>query len=252
MNSLVLASVLFTVTAAEPPRDKLRLGAAWRLWGRNFQLVNVDPGFVPLSSVDTLPTGATLDVQWFPATYFVDDLRAEVGVTLRADFAAAYTTVLDDARFDSHAMRLRTGLMFRMPFRYLEPSVHLGLHAFEATTALGGSNATPRPRLPNVTYLGPRVGVAARLLEFWRITFDAALGLVWLTSFGELSSAAFFPNASGFAWDANVGLAFRTWAWLDLRLGVDVTGHEVDLGHGGRASDAYYGVSFGIVFKGVP
>lgn len=252
MTALVLASLLLTAAPGEAPRDKLRLGAAWRLWGRNFQLTGADPRYVPLSSVGTLPTGAALDIQWFPAGYFVDDARADLGVTFRADFAPSFVTQLGDARFDGHAARVRTGLMFRLPLRYLEPSVHLGFHTFDATTAPGGSGGTPRPLLANVSFQGPRLGLAVRLLEFWRITFDASVGAVWLLGVGELGSAAFFPDARGAAWDGNVGLAFRTWAWLDLRLGVDVTVHEVDLGHGAHASDAFYGVSFGLVFKGVP
>ncbi|MFZ5445809.1 MAG: hypothetical protein ACOZQL_37805 [Myxococcota bacterium] len=249
MTPLVLASLLAAAPAGAP-RDELRVGLAWRLWGRNLQLHGVDARYVPGLSVGTLPSGAVLDAQWFPAAHFVDDWRADFGVTLRADFAPAFTAWLGDARFDGHAARLRTGVMYRFPMRYLEPSVHLGFHTFDAGLAPGGTDAAPRPLLANVTLQGPRLGVAARLLEFWRITFDVAVGVVWVVSTGELGAPAFFPGARGAAWDANLGLAFRTWRWLDLRLGVDVTSHELELGPGARASDTFYGVSFGFVFKG--
>jgi beta-N-acetylhexosaminidase len=55
-----------------------------------------------------------------------------------------------------------------------------------------------------------------------------------------------------FAAYAKAGLAFRTWPWLDVRIGVDVTVHALSLGAGRTATDAFYGVTLGFVFKGVP
>ena len=251
VGPLLVASLLFASAPQEPPRDKLRLGVDYRWWGRNLQ-VRDGNGLVGAASAGPLPTGATLDVQWFPAAYFVDDRGGDLGVTLRADVAPVFDTTLGGAHFKSTAVRLRTGLMFRLPFRRVEPSVHAGLHFFESTTAAVSAEGTPRPRIPNVSYQGPRFGLGLRLLEVWRITFDVGFGATWLLGKGELGSAAFYPGATGSALDGNLGIAFRTWPWLDVRLGVDVTVHDLSLGNGLKANDALYGMSRGFVFKGAP
>ncbi|MFO0594997.1 MAG: hypothetical protein U0228_06825 [Myxococcaceae bacterium] len=253
LSALVLAAdPAGTSASTTTPREKLRLGVDYRWWGRNLQF---SPAANALgTSIGTSPTGATFDVQWFPAAYFVDDRGADVGVFMRVDLAPEFITRMggSDARFTSSATQLRTGLLFRLPMRYAEPSFHAGLHLFEATASPFASDGTPRPRVPNVTFQGPRVAVGLRLLEFWRITFDIGIGATWLLGMGELSTAGFFPGARGSAFDGKAGLAFRTWTWLDVRLGFDLTVHALTLGAGQTATDAYYGVSLGIVFKGVP
>lgn len=251
----VTLALLTTLLLAAPPevqRDKLRLGADFRWWGRDLQVSAADRPDVGPASVGMSPTGAGIDAQWFPAAYFVDDRGADVGITFRVDMAPGFTTRLGDSRFVSSVTQLRTGLMFRLPFRYAEPSVHAGLHVFEANTSPLASDGRPRPAVPNVSLQGPRVGLGLRLLEFWRITFDVHAGATWLLGLGELASAPFFPGAGGSAFDAKAGLAFRTWPWLDVRIGVDVTVHALSLGAGRTATDAFYGVTLGFVFKGVP
>jgi hypothetical protein len=254
--SAVTLALLTTLLLAAPPevqpRDKLRLGADFRWWGRDLRVAASDRPDVSTASVGMSPTGAGIDAQWFPAAYFVDDRGADVGITFRVDMAPDFTTRVGDSRFVSSVMQLRTGLMFRLPFRYAEPSVHAGLHVFEATTSPFASDGRPRPGVPNVSMQGPRFGLGLRLIEFWRITFDLHAGATWLLGLGEIQSAQFFPDAGGSAFDAKVGLAFRTWPWLDVRIGVDVTVHALSLGAGRTATDAFYGVTLGFVFKGVP
>lgn len=250
--TLALLTALVLTAPAEPARDKLRLGLQYRWWGRDVQFVGTSPSEADNSAVGPIPTGATLDVQWFPAAYFVDDRGADVGVALRVDMAPDYKLRVGNETWPASSVQLRTGLLFRLPTRYAEPSIHLGLHVFESTTGTLGSLGTPRPRFPNVSFQGPRLALGVRLLEFWRITFDVLGGATWLLGTGELQSAAFFPGAKGSAFDASVGLAFRTWAWLDVRVGVDVTVHTVQLASGKAMTDALYGMSLGVVFKGVP
>jgi len=251
MSLLLVASLLLTAAPAEPPRDKLRLGVDWRWWGRNETFSGTPPSQASLG-VGATPTGASFDIQWFPAAYFVDDQRADLGVTLRADFAPDFNARSGEHLYKSSVMRLRTGLMYRLPFHHVEPSLHAGYQVFEATTAVMATDGTPRPRAPNVTFQGPRLGLMLRVLEFWRITFDLGFGATVLLSTGELGSPTFYPGAKGAGYDGQVGLAFRTWSFLDVRLGVDVMVHAVDLGGGAKLTDAYYGVSLGLIFKGVP
>lgn len=253
MTPLLLALLVLATPPAEPPRDKLRFGLDYRWWGRNLQFTGV-PASTSNLTVGPLPTGVALDIQWFPAAHFVDDVRADVGVTLRADFAPSFRSRIGGATetFQSTVSRLRTGLMFRIPFHHVEPSVQAGFSAVEATTALRGSEGSTRPRVPNVSLAGPRLALGLRLLEFWRVTFDVTGGATWLLTSGELGSPTFFPGAKGNAFDGSLGLAFRAWSFLDLRLGVDVTVHSLTLAPGMSATDAYYGISVGAVFKGVP
>ena len=248
VTPLLLALVVVSAQpVGPPPRDKLRFGLDWRWWGRNFQFTGA-PGVAGISA-GPLPTGVTFDIQWFPMAHFLDDLRADVGLTVRADIAPEFSITSGGTTLRATTARLRTGLMFRIPFEHVEPSVHLGFHAFEAsTTRVAG---TPRPTLPNVSLTGPRLGLGLRLLEFWRMTFDIGVGGTLLVTTGELGSARFFSNAKGNAFDFNVGLAFRTWTFLDLRLGFDVTVHSLTLASGVSATDAYYGISLGFIFKGV-
>lgn len=245
-----LISVLLAAAPDQPVRDKLRLGIDYRWWGRDLQVRGTTRALG--TSVGTSPTGATLDVQWFPAAYFVDDRGADVGISMRVDMAPDFKVQSGDSRFVGSVMQLRTGMLFRVPTRYAEPAVHAGLHVFEATMSAYASDGAVRPPIPNVSMQGPRLGLSLRLLEFWRITFDVAAGATWLLGLGEVATARFFPGAKGSAFDAKIGLAFRTWRWLDVRVGVDVSVHALDLGGGATATDAFYGLSLGIIFKGIP
>ena len=249
MLTLLLALAVASEPApAEPPRDKLRFGLDWRLWGRNlkFEGASAPAGL----SIGALPTGVTFDIQWFPMAYFLDDIRADVGLTVRADIAPEQTLVAGETTFRASTARLRTGMMLRIPFHHVEPSVHVGFHAFEASTTPQGITGPRRP-MPNVSLTGPRLGLGLRVLEFWRVTFDIAVGATWIITTGELGSAAYFPGARGNAFDGSLGLAFRTWPFLDIRIGVDVTVHSLALRAGVSVTDAYYGISFGFIFKGV-
>lgn len=248
MTPLLLTLVVLSASPTPPPRDKLRFGLDWRWWGRNLQY----EGAPQLSTVSTgpLPTGVTFDIQWFPMAYFQDDWRADVGLIFRADIAPEFTVRSGDGTFKGTAARMRTAMMFRIPFEHVEPSVNLGFQAFEATSLPRTGN--PRPPLPNVSLTGPRLGLGLRLLEFWRMAFDVGVGGTWLLTTGEFGSDTYFPGAKGNAFDFNLGLAFRTWTFLDVRLGFDVTIHSLTLAGGVSATDSYYGISLGIIFKGVP
>jgi hypothetical protein len=254
-----LVTVLLAAAPDTPVRDKLRLGIDFRLWGRDLQL-NDRNRLSSGTSVGASPTGVTLDVQWFPAAYFVDDRGADVGISMRVDMAPDFITELPGApgsRFKGSVTQLRTGMLFRLPFRYAEPAFHAGFHMFEANNSPFASDGTPRPPVPNVSAQGPRLGLSLRLVELWRVTFDVAAGATWLMGLGEIATARFFPRAQGSAFDVKGGLAFRTWKWLDVRLGVDLAVHALRLDPREAvvdmtATDAYYGVSLGIVFKGLP
>lgn len=243
MTALLLALV---VAATPPPRDNLRFGLDYRWWGRNVQFTGA-PSLATVSAGPE-PSGATLDVQWFPMSYFTNDARADFGLAVRADVAPEFTLRSGADTLRSSAARLRTGLMFRIPFEHVEPSVLLGFHAFEASSR----PAPAKSSVPNVSLTGPRLGLGLRVLEFWRMTFDIGVGGTWLLTTGELGSQAYFPGAKGNAFDANIGLAFRTWPFLDVRLGVDITVHSLTLAPGVTATDSYYGISLGVIFKGVP
>ncbi len=248
MLALLAATVLCAAPDAPPPRDKLRLGLAYRSWGRNAEYRNTDVE----SQAVGLQAGATIDVQWFPAAYFTQTRGADVGVTLRADFAPTIDSTFGASTFKTAVSRVRTGLMFRVPFRYVEPSAHLGFNVFEATTSTFATDKSPRPRFPNVTYQGPRVAIALRLIELWRITFDLGVGATFVVTKGELASAAYFPTANGGSYDGWLGIGLRTWDFLDLRIGVDAAITSLALGNGGVLTDTYYGFTFGLVFKGLP
>ena len=249
MSPLFVALLITAGTPAEPGRDKLRFGLEYRWWGRNLQ--STGAASLATLSVGPEPTGVTFDIQWFPLSHFLDDWRADVGMAVRADIAPEFRIPLGDTNIKGSVARLRTAVMFRVPFHHVEPSVNLGFQAFEASTALKASDGSPRPRLPNVSLTGPRLGLGLRLLEFWRVAFDLGVGATWLVTTGELGLAAWFPGAKGNAFDGNIGLAFHTWSFLDVRLGVDLTVHTLLLAKGVVETDTYYGVSLGLIFKGI-
>lgn len=248
MLALLLTGLL-CASGDEPPKDKLRMGISYRAWGRN---VRYGGGADGVSQAVGLEHGAAVDVQWFPAAYFTDARGSDVGVTLRADFAPVVAGELGGHPYDTSVSRIRTGVMFRWPLKYVEPSAHLGFNVFEATTAVRASDGTPRPRFPNVTTQGPRVGLGLRLVELWRVTLDAGLGATWVVSTGELGTSAFFPGAHGGSYDGWLGISLRLWPFLDLRIGVDAAITSLALGGAGVVTDTSYGATAGLVFKGVP
>ena len=247
MTPLLLALFVVSAPPAAPPRDKLRFGLDYRWWGRNLKY----EGTTSLADVSAgpVPTGVTFDIQWFPMSYFQDDWRADVGLVFRADIAPEYIMTAGQTSLRASTARIRTGLMFRIPFEHVEPSIHLGFHAFESSSR--PRTSLPGAPLPNVSLTGPRVGLGLRLLEFWRMTFDVGAGGTLLVTTGELGSQAYYRGAKGNAFDFNVGLAFRAWPFLDIRLGFDVTVHSLALANGVSATDSYYGISLGLIFKGV-
>lgn len=188
---------------------------------RSFTWVG-DPsaGFIPSSQ--PFAGAVAVDVTWFPGAHVTQGAGSWFGVFGQGEFGLGLAAKLanSDAVFAQSAHRLRTGAVARFP---LGERVSLLVHAGYARQGFGTSTAAvvgagQRPRTPDVLFDGPRGGLGARFRLGGTAELDVIAGAQLVTGFGELGTAAWFPNVSAFSTDAALGFSFGIWEHLRVRL----------------------------------
>lgn len=206
-------------TAAQRP-VALRATAGIRLFSR--RLFWVDNIFAQLSKYRLgLGPAIAIDAEWFPGAHFAKKgVLPHIGLQFAVDFAVGISSLgPDGTRYGTSALRLRTGLVGRIPLGALELRPHLGLGLQNFAIAQGAMGAA-KPNIPDVNYttlrfgLGTRINVASSFALLGGFAYQAPL------STGEMGK--FFPRLSVGGLDTHVGFAL-TFGKLEIRLVGDYT-----------------------------
>lgn len=172
--------------------------------------------------------GMGVGATWFPGAHFTTGAIANVGLYLDGTFGLGLASTVGANTWGTHTQRLRGGLLVRVPLGKHELNFNGGLltHAFDIDPT--STTGAARPQLPNVDLTGVRAGVGARLCAGpVTVTLDLS-GVVGL-AYGELSSAAWYPNTSGGGLDAALGLTIPLVENIELKLDAELTHYFLSL-----------------------
>lgn len=180
----------------------------------------------------TMPYGSAVafEAAWYPGAHVTQGAGANFGVFLDGVVGLGLTSHADTVTFGTSAQRLRFGARLRFPLgqrSQLDVLLGYGTQTFEI--AAQSPTGVARPAIPSVAYAGPRGALGATFRFSERVGGDLLAGFTWLLGTGELSSQAFFPNASGLAADASLGLSIKLVEALRLRLSADWTGYFLSM-----------------------
>jgi hypothetical protein len=167
-----------------------------------------------------LPGGSAtaLHVEWFPWAAWNAGALGHVGVVGHADVAVGVQSMVQNTAYPTRSDLLWGGIKARLPVGMAELFATVE-YAQRSFALLPGDGTSPRPRLPDVQYGGPRAALGARLGG--RFQLELSAGYQHLTRLGEVATQAFFPRAAGRAFEARVGAAWWFQPALGVRAAVD-------------------------------
>ena len=225
--------------AEEPPKDEapaqaverddgtadqpqaLNLGAGVKLFGR--RLFYKDDIFGTLSKY-TLPVGPALQLEadWYPGAHFTRGIGAHVGLSVGFNYALGISSVATDGtRYGTSALRLRVGLIGRIPLGRIQLLPQVG-YVLQNFNIANGANGAEKPNIPDVRYSIFRAGLGTRISVYGPLGVTAGFAYQAPLSTGEISSAAYFPRLKAGGLDANFGVAVGPlFDHVEVRLGVE-------------------------------
>lgn len=164
---------------------------------------------------------------WYPGAHFTRGFGANLGAFLSGEVGIGLASKQDDSRYQTRADRFRFGARVRVP---MGKAVLLdGVLGYSTQTfAIAPQSATtglPRPNIPSVTYNGPRAAVGATFQFNERFGADVLAGFMFVYGKGELASSTYFPNTTGLAVDAGLGVTVQVVEALRVRASFDWTGY---------------------------
>lgn len=221
MRSFVVAALLCSSVSFAGEGDAFTAAAGVGFLNRSFDWVgNPNAGFIPSSQ--PFAGSISVDTSWFPGAHVTQGAGSWFGVFGQGEFGVGLASRLanSEAVFAQQATRLRLGGLARFPLgerAFL--LVHAGYARQGFSTSSTAVNATAkRPNTPDVLFDGPRGGLGVRVKLGGNVELDVLAGMQFVTGFGELATADWFPNASAFATDATVGVSFRIVEHVRVRL----------------------------------
>lgn len=226
-------------TRGEPApleRPAVVTGVGVRGFGRVFAWA---PGASASLPAYTMPYGSAVafEAAWYPGAHVTQGAGANFGVFLDGAVGLGLTSHTETATFGTSAQRLRFGARLRFPLgekSQLDVLLGYGTQTFDI--AARSPTGTARPDIPSVSYAGPRGALGATFRFSERVGGDLLAGFTWLLGTGEIGSPAFFPNASGLAADASLGLSIKLVDALRLRLSADWTGYFLSMNAGATST----------------
>jgi hypothetical protein len=207
---------------APPKAASLELGVQAGILRRNFDYAGRQgPGLRAFELPGAPQLGATLIV--FP---FASSSSALSMFGLEAGYSTivGVTSEFGGKSYDTSASAYRVELVVNLPLGK-EASLRPKAGYRGRTLAVAGDT------IPNLSEHGPRLGIEGRLATS---SFLAELegGVQYLVSGGELTSAAWFPSASGFGADARArgGLSIATPFQVLVEGGLDYSSFKLNVG----------------------
>ena len=157
----------------------------------------------------------------YPLMRLTKGLLAGLGLEADLAFSLGLKAVLSGVAYPSQILRFNGALKFRLPLTAsgiaLVPAVGVGYTSFSLSAAEDGSTLTD---LPEVSYLTMRVGagIDAPLLND-KVLLRLGVAYLPLFSAGELISAGYFPEGTGWGLGLNASAGYRVFSPLEIRLG---------------------------------
>jgi hypothetical protein len=247
------ASATATADEPKPPTPALRVGLGYRTFTRSFSSDSTNLG----AYNGALSSGVAVDALWFPGAHVTTGTPANVGVLLQADFGMGVQTSTSNGStlYGVKAERLTGAVAVRLPMGRVELDVFAGYHALGFNVDAAAENGTKRPALPGITLHGPHVGLGLQVALVKNLALDLGVGGTYALGFGELQTAAFYPNATGGAIDANVGLHLAFADALQLKLTADLERALLNLNilpgapyNGTAAADQWFGATLSLAW----
>lgn len=219
------AEVSSTSSTAPLERPAVVTSVGARGFGRVFAWATGASADLPAYS---MPYGSAVafEAAWYPGAHVTQGVGADFGVFLDGVVGLGLTSHTDTATFGTSAQRLRFGARLRFPLgerSQLDVLLGYGTQTFDIASR--SPTGAARPAIPSVAYAGPRGALGATFRFSERVGGDLLAGFTWLLGTGEIGSQAFFPNASGLAADASLGVSIKLVEALRLRLSADWTGY---------------------------
>ncbi len=191
-------------------------------------------------------------LEWFPGAHFTSNALAHIG--LYGDFGYAFGISSQDTAGNTYAtssLLYDVGLRGRIPLGHFDLGIRAGYGAHSFSIADSGANPSG---VPAVNYQFVRVGVTGRYDIADRV--GIMLGFSYLITLGSGAYHMNFPHESVHGLDANIGLAVRVVAGLEVRVGFDfrafLHSHNVQAGDPYMvegATDILYGADFGLAYR---
>lgn len=164
---------------------------------------------------------------WYPGAHFTKGFGANIGAFLSGEVGIGLASKQDESRYQTRADRFRFGARVRIPMGkvvLLDGVLGYSTQTF-AIAPQSATTGLPRPNIPSVTYNGPRAAVGATFQFNEVFGADVLAGFMFVYGKGELASASYFPNTSGLALDAGVGVTVKVVEALRVRASFDWTGY---------------------------
>lgn len=186
-------------------------------------------------------SGVALEASYFPGAFATQGPWGNLGLFAEGQFSLGLTSTFGAAHFATSATVLRGGVTARIPSGRHGLLVQAGVESRAFRIAATSVEGVSRPTLPDVGYLGPRVGLGYRLAVTAPVSLEARVGFTWALEHGELVAARYFPGASAFALDGRLAVAFTVLPSVELRLVGDWSRYFITLGTSGAAADQSFG-----------
>lgn len=234
----LLANVGAASEVAELARPTVEVGVGFRGFTRTFGTSDTSGasfGYTGASS------GVALEAGYFPGAFATQGPWGNLGLFAEGQFSLGLTSTFGAAHFATSATALRGGLTARIPSGRHALLLQAGVESRAFRIAAASVEGVSRPTLPDVGYLGPRVGLGYRLAVTAPISLEARVGFTWALEHGELGEARYFPGASAFAFDGRLAVAFTVLPSVELRLAGDWSRYFITLGASGTAADQSFG-----------
>jgi hypothetical protein len=167
---------------------------------------------------------AALAARFYPGALFADHWAANIGLDATFDYAIGLKSKEGNKERTTTAYDLSGGLHYRIPIDVFEPILSVGYVRQVFDVQAAASTA-----LPAITYSAARFGVATWIWIVERVAIDVHFDYLFLLGADDLTGKTYFPDASGFGFDAGAGLYVTVAGAFGLRLSADFRRYSFEL-----------------------
>lgn len=248
--------------STEPRPSPFQLFAGLRFFNRDYSY-GEDVTATPTGAPDglrayELPLAPAIDIDFvfYPMALFMDGIAADIGI----EGGLFYGLFLDSqecrqrnattqacersVNFPTTTSGLHLGARMRFRLDGHEIYGRLGYQSISfRIEALDLDN--PAPQVPDVGYDFLRIGAGARLV-FAPLVLEPRAAILVVVGSGQISEDVWFPDSSGFAFEAGLRVGVQVLDWLEVMGAFDFTQVGISLNDGpGSATDRYISGTLG-------